>query len=524
MAYDIIIIGGGHNGLVAAAYLAKAGKSVLVLERREILGGAAATEEIHPGFKISAGAHDAGLFLPEILEELDLKKHGLEIIRSPVAVFAPQPNGSALTLWRDPAKNPEEIARFSASDAQKFLEFTGLVENMKEVLKSTFTVTPPDLNKKNIKELLPWLRSALKLRRLGQRDMMEFLRILPMSIKEFLDDWFENEALKGLLGSSGVTGSLQGPMAAGTAYTFLYNYCGRNNGGFRSSRFIRGGLGGLVRALANTAAEQGAEIRTSAEVKEILLTDGRATGVKLSDGAEIFAKIIVSNADPRSTCFNLLKPWNLQPEFVRKVRNIRFNGTTAKMNLALHGLPHFNGSPDDGSLLTGRIIICPGLEYLERAYDDTKYGRFSQKPYLDITIPSLLDNTLAPENQHVMSITMQYAPYRLRQGSWDEQRETLGAAILDTLSQYAPHVREQIIYQEVITPLDWERDYGLAEGSIYHGQMALDQLFFMRPAAGYGKYRTPIENLFLCGAGTHPGGGVTGAPGYNAAREVLKTL
>ena len=524
MAYDAIIIGGGHNGLVAAACLAKAGKKVLVLERRGILGGAAATEEIYPGFNISSGAHDAGLFLPEILEEFDLRNHGLEIIHSPVAVFAPQPDGTALTLWRELEKNREEIAKFSASDAEKFLEFAGFVENMKSVLQSTFKITPPDITKKSFKELLPWLQSGLKLKRLGKRDMMEFLRILPMSIREFLDDWFESEILKGVLATSGVIGSMQGPMAAGTAYTFLYHYAGKENGGFRSSRFIKGGLGKLSEALANAAKTLGAEIRTDAEVAGILLDDDRATGIKLSDGSELNASVVISNSDPQRTYFNLVKPWDLGPEFVRKVRNIRFRGTTAKMNLALSGLPHFVGSPDDGSLLTGHTIICPSPEYLERAYDDAKYGRFSQNPYLDIVIPSLLDPSLAPEGQHVMSISMQYAPYHLREGNWDEQREALGETILDTLSQYAPHLREQILYQEVITPLDWERDYGLTEGSIYHGQMALDQLLFMRPVAGYGKYRTPIENLYLCGSGTHPGGGVSGAPGYNAAREVLKDL
>ena len=520
--YDIIIIGGGHNGLVAAAYLAKAGKDVLVLEQRDMLGGAAASEEIHPGFHISSGAHDAGLFLPEILEELDLKSHGLEIIHSPVAVFAPQPDGNGLTLWRDLEKNRDEIARFSEADAEKFLEFAGLVENLSEVLKSTLTTIPPDLNKKGLKELLPWLKSGLKLKRLGKRDMMEFLRVLPMSISEFLDDWFDSDLLKGVLSTAGVAGTRLGPMGAGTTYNYLYQHAGRSNGGFRSSRFIRGGLGKLSDALAAFIRKSGGEVRCGAKVREITLSDDRASGIILEDGSIMAAKIILSNADPRRTFFDLLKPWQSGPEFVNKVRNIRFKGSTAKMNLALGGLPHFAGSPDDGSLLTGHIMICPSMEYLERAYDETKYGRFSKQPALDIVIPSLLDPALAPEGQHVMSITMQYAPYELRGENWDEQRETLGETILNTLSTCAPHIREHILYQEVITPLDWERDYGLTEGSIYHGQMALDQLLFMRPVSGYGKYRSPITNLYLCGAGTHPGGGVTGAPGYNAAKVVLK--
>lgn len=524
MTYDAIIIGGGHNGLVTAATLAQNGSKVLVLERRETLGGAAATEEIFPGFRINTGAHDAGLFLPEIVHKLDLKKHGLEMVESPVAVYAPQPDGKALILYRDIQKSRATVASFSKSDAEKLPEFIRFMDRMAGVLQGIRILTPPDITQKNVNELLPWIKSVLKLKRLGKTDMMEFLRILPLSIHEFLGEWFESDALKGALGASGVNGSMQGPRASGTTFVMLYHYLGRMNGGFRASRFVLGGMGKLSTALANAARQHGAEIRTGAEVEHIIISDDRATGVTLKDGTEIEAKAVISNADPRHTFFTLVGAPNLGPEFNRKVVNIRFRGSTAKMNLALNGLPKFRNTPNDHSNLSGHIIICPSLEYLERAYDDAKYGNFSQNPYLDIIIPTLLDSTLAPEGKHVMSITVQYAPYHLKNNSWDEQRAQLGEKILNTISEYAPGVKELILHQQVLTPLDWEREYGLFEGSIFHGQMALDQLLFMRPVPGWGRYSTPIEGLYLCGAGTHPGGGVTGAPGFNAAKEVLKYL
>jgi len=523
MSHDAIIIGAGHNGLVTAAYLAKAGRRVLVLERREALGGAAATEEIFPGFKFNTGAHNAGLFRQEIIDELNLQKHGLELIESPVAVFAPQPDGASLTLWRDQEKNIAEIAKLSKADAEKFPAFLRLVGKLTEVLQSILLLTPPSFDRLSfdVDKLLSWAGAGLKLKRSGKHEMMEFLRVLPMTVVEFLNEWFENEALKAVLGSVGVTGSMQGPQASGTAFMMLYHYLGAANGGFKSSRFVKGGIGQLSAALANAARQHGAEIRTGTEVAQIKLNDDKATGVVLKNGEEISARAIISNADPRRTFFDFAGAPNLGPTFVRRVRNIRYRGTTAKVNLALSALPRFKNAE---AHLTGHLIICPSLEYLERAYDDAKYGRYSQQPYLDIVIPTALDSSLAPAGKHVMSITMQYAPYRLREGNWEEQRENLGDHIIDTLAEYAPNIKDLILHRQVLTPLDWERDYGLTEGGEFHGQMGLDQMLFMRPVAGYGQYRTPIEHLYLCGAGTHPGGGVTGAPGYNAAREVLKDL
>ncbi len=523
--YDVIIIGGGHNGLVTAGFLAKAGQKVLVLERRDTLGGAAATEEIFPGFKVNTGAVDAGLLRAEVIAELNLRRHGLDLIESPVTVFAPQLDGPALWLWQDLRQTQAELSRLSEADAEKFPAFVRLMTMLTGVLDNIMTLTPPNLAEKNAGDLLPWLKVATDLKWLGSRDMMEFLRVLPMSVAEFLNDWFENELLKGVLGSVGITGSMQGPQAAGTAFMLLYHYLGAASTGFKASRFVRGGIGQLSAALSAAAQQHGAVIRTGAEVSQIRVKDGRAEGVTLADGEEISARLIVSNADPRRTFFGLIEPLELEPRFVRLVKNIRYRGCTAKVNLALSGLPNFVGQPEeDGPYLGGHILISPSLDYLERAYDDAKYGRYSERAYLDVVIPSVLDPSLATEGQHVMSVTMQYAPYHLHQSTWDQQREALGNNIVDTLAEYAPGLKELILHQQVITPLDWEQVYGLTEGSIFHGQMGLDQLLFMRPVADWGQYRTPIDNLYLCGAGTHPGGGVTGAPGYNAARQILKDL
>lgn len=520
--YDAIIVGGGHNGLVTAAFLAKARKRVLVLERRETLGGAAATEEIFTGFKFNTGAHDAGLFLPDIVEQLNLGQHGLRFIESPVAVFAPLPDGTSLTLWQDQKKSQEEISHFSKADATKFPQFCRHISRLTGILQGIRTLTPPQVKEIQLNELWPWLKSALQIRRLGKHDMMAFLRVLPMSVNQFLDEWFENEVLKGALGATGVTGSIQGPLASGTTFMMLYQYAAGSSGSFLGSRFIRGGIGQLSAALASAAEKYGAEIKENAEVARILVKEYTAIGATLTTGEEFFGDMIISNADPRRTFFDLVGAPNLGPEFNRKVKNIRFCGTTAKMNLALSGLPQFEGSSNDTKHLTGHIVVCPNLEYLERAYDDAKYGTFSRQPYLDIVIPSILDPSLAPEGSHIMSVNVRYTPYHLKDGNWEDQRDKLAATIIDTIAEYAPNFKDLILHQQLITPLDLERDYGLSEGSIFHGQMGLDQLLFMRPVPGWGRYRTPLKHLYLCGAGTHPGGGVTGAPGLNAAREVLK--
>ena len=524
--FDAIIIGAGHNGLATAALLAKAGFKTLVVEQREVLGGAAAAEEVFPGFKINTGADDAALLRDEIIQELNLVEHGLTFLESDTAVFAPQPDGSALALYRDAAKSASAIAPFSERDAQRYPDFAAEVEHMAGVLSGIMLLTPPDLMDRSLGDASAWGRFGLDLRRMGGKKMMEFMRVLPLPVSMYLDEWFESDALKGALAAPALLGNQLGPYGSGTTFMLLY----RHANGFLRRRAVAGGMGKLSAALAATAEGYGAEIRPGTAVERITLDDDRATGVLLASGTELKARIVVSNADPHRTLFDLVGPTSLEPRFMRPVRNIIYRGVTAKVNLALSDLPSFVGETEK-NILSGRIVIAPSVEYLERAYDAAKYGNFSPNPLLDITIPTLLDPSLAPESRHIMSITMQYAPYRVRdaggkvQGAgWENQREKLGDVVVQTLSQYAPDIKSLILDRQVLTPLDYELEYGLTEGSIYHGQMSLDQLLIMRPVSGWSRYDTPIDNLFLCGAGTHPGGGITGAPGYNAAREAIKAL
>ncbi|MCP5096352.1 MAG: NAD(P)/FAD-dependent oxidoreductase [Chloroflexi bacterium] len=519
--YDVIIIGAGHNGLVTAVYLSKAGRKVLVLEKRDIIGGAAATEEIFPGFKGNTGASDAGLFMPEIVSELKLAQHGLAFIENEPAVHALQAAGAPLTLWRDLDKSVAEIGRFSKQDAQKYPAFVDQVCRYAEILKAMMRKTPPTLPKYRLQELLPWAGVALKLRRLGGSEMMDFMRVLPMSISEYLDEWFETPLLKGALGLSGVMGTMQGPMAAGTALMLLYNAIGSSPGAVRASRFVRGGTGALSQALAAAAASYGVELRTSAGVRNILLADDKISGVRLENGEVINAEIVISSIPPRQTFFELIGSRELEIDFVQAVKHIKYQGSTARLNLALAQLPQFTGS-EDVAALGGHIVICPSLPYLEKAYDAAKYGRFSPNLCLDMVISTLSDPALAPDGNHLMSIDIRYTPYALRGTDWESEHPRLMQQIIDLLTGYIPHLEEIILHRQLITPADYEREYNLPEGHIFHGQMGLDQLMMMRPVGGYARYQTPIQNLYLCGAGAHPGGGVTGAPGYNAAQAVLR--
>lgn len=527
-SYDVVVIGGGHNGLVAAAYLARGGLSVLVLERRAVLGGAAATEEVFPGYRVNTGAGDAGMFLPEILEDLNLENHGLQFIESPIITLALQAEGRPLPLWRERKRAVEEIACFSEGDAARYAAFLKDVQGYTKVLGGIRTLTPPAVPNYHYRELLPWLRAGLDLKRMGDAEMMAFMRVLPMPIAEFLDEWFETPILKAALGITGVAGSMQGPRSAGTTFTFLYQALGAGEAGFRASRFVRGGMGKLSEALAKAAQMHGAEICTGVGAARLQVEGDRATGLTLGDGEQISAQKVVCSADPQRTFFDLVEPAKLEVRFVREVKNIKFRGSTARVTLALETLPEFRGlvqissAVDVIELLSGHIIVCPDLEALERAYDEAKYGRFSQKPCLDIVIPTISDASLAPAGKHLMSIDVRYAPYGLKDGTWETAGDALGNRVVELLETYAPGITRLISQRQVLTPLDYEKVFGLTEGSIFHGQMGLDQLIFMRPVPGYARYRTPIENLFLCGAGTHPGGGVTGAPGYNAAREILK--
>ena len=521
---DAIIIGAGHNGLVTGSLLAKAGFKILVLEQRDILGGAAATEEVFPGFKINTGADDAGLFHDEIIDELNLADHGLSFHENEVAVFAPQPDGSALTLWRDAAKSTAEINHFSPHDAERYPAFVAEINQHAQALRGMLLLTPPELMERTLSDAPAWGKFGLNLRRMGSKEMMEFMRVLPMPASDYLNEWFESDALKGMLAAPALLGNQLGVRGSGTNFMLLYQHAS----GFLRQRAVVGGMGQLSAALAAAAEQHGAEICLGTTVDHILVAHTQigadhATGVVLADGTEIEARVVISNADPRRTFLGLVGPTNLEPRFTHHVRNIIYRGVTAKINLALSSLPQFNGQTD-AAQLGGRIRISPSMAYLERAYDAAKYGNFSPNPILDMTIPTLLDPALAPEGQHILSITMQYAPYKLAEGDWISRREELGDTVLDTLSRYAPNLQSLVLERQILTPLDWEQMVGLTEGSIHHGQMSLDQLLIMRPVSGWSRYRTPIDNLFLCGAGTHPGGGVTGAPGYNAAREVTKAL
>jgi phytoene dehydrogenase-like protein len=523
-SYDVVVIGAGHNGLVASAYLARAGQRVLVLEQRQALGGAASTMEVFPGFRVNTGCVDAGLFLPEIVADLSLESHGLRWLESPAVVFAPQPDGKSLTLWRDPRRAILEIATFSKVDARRYPDFLQFITRLTDVLRRVLTVSPPSLPEVQVGELLSWLPIALKLKSLGRQEMMDALRVLPMSAADFLDEWFESDALKAALASSAAIGNFLGPRSPGTAFMLLYQALQAGQAGFRSSRFVQGGIGRLSEALAEAARLYGTEICLGVGVSRITLEDNRATGVILEGGEHIAAQTVVSNADPQRTFFGLVGASHLDVSFVRDVKNIRMQSSLARLNLALSGLPRFSGTSHAGpeGSLSGHILICPSLDYQERACDDAKYGHFSSHPMLDITLPTISDPGLAPPGMHLMSIDAYYAPFNLQDSGWVDKKEQLLTVVLQTLGGYSPDIQSLVTDAQVLTPLDFEREYGLTRGDIYHGQMGLDQLLMMRPVAGYGRYQTPVRNLFLCGAGAHPGGGVTGAPGYNAAREILK--
>ncbi len=523
-SYEAIIVGAGHNGLVTAAYLAKAGKKVLVLERRAIVGGIAVTEEIYPGFKFPTAAHLCGSFSRRIIEDLQLEKHGLETSPLTPLVFAPLPDGGSLLIPRAPAKRAEEIRRFSNTDAAKLASFTALTKRLLDALSLLLRAPMPDGAIAGGGDFASLLKVGWRLHRLGREHLPEFLRILPMSIADLVNEWFETESLKAVIATTGLLGGFVGPRAQGTSYVYLHHLLDEPDGPFRSPGLVRGGIGNLTQALARAATRYGAEISTDAEVQLITTRDGIATGVALANGDEISANLIISNVDVKRTFSRLVEPTYLDPHFLLQVRNIRARGTVAKIHLALDALPKFKSAAhhSSGENLAGVIHIGPTLDYLERAADDAKYGRFSKAPFLEITIPSVADPSLAPAGKHVMSVWMQYAPYQLREGNWNDQREQLGDVVANLIDDYAPGFRNSILHRQVLTPLDLENTFGLTQGHLYHAELALDQIFFMRPVPGWARYRTPIENLYLCGSASHPGGGVNGLPGLYAAKEILK--
>jgi phytoene dehydrogenase-like protein len=520
---DIVIIGGGHNGLVTAFYLAKAGFKPLILERRDQVGGAAITDEFHPGFHCSTLAHSAGPIRPDIVRDMQLEKQGVRFITPETCVTALSPDGRALVLYLDTNKSAQAIARFSEKDAEKYPEFEKSLGKISEVIAEVLATSPPDIDHPSGGDLWSMLKTGRALRNLGKRDMYRVLRWGPMAVADLVSEYFETELLRAVIAARGIFGTFLGPWSAGSSLQLLIRAAGDSHPA-GSALFAAGGMGALTQAMATAAQAAGAEIRTAAEVIEIRVKDGAATGVLLGTGEEISATAVISNADPKRTLLKLTDPVHLSPDFVQKLRHHRGNGTVAKVNLALSGLPDFTALKDgDAGALKGRIHIGPEIDYLEHAFDEAKYGNFSRQPYLEATIPSLTDPTLAPQGKHVMSIYVQYAPYKLK-GDWESQRKALGQTVVQTLAQYAPNLPEMIMTHEIITPQDLEDVYGLTGGQIFHGDLALDQFFTMRPLLDWARYRTPIESLYLCGSGTHPGAGLTGGSGANAAREILKQL
>jgi phytoene dehydrogenase-like protein len=534
--YDAIVIGGGHNGLVSAAYLARAGKEVLVLERRERVGGAAVSEQVFPGFTFSVFSYVVSLLRPEIIRDLDLARHGLHILPLESTV-TPMHNGDYLAQWGDHDQSRRELCRHSLRDAEAYEEYGQLMHHMAHAVKPIIGMVPPDPTSLSPRDLAGLLRLGKHMRGLGAKKFNALHKLMTMSSADFLDEWFETDALKATKAASGIIGTFLGPRSPGTAYVLLHHYMGELDGVFRAWGFAKGGTGSVSEAIASAARGFGAEIRTSAPVAHARVKNGRATGVVLENGDEIAARVVVSGLDPRRTFLQMLDPKDLPADLVSEIGRFKFRGSSGKVNLALAELPRFTCLAEGGggpplsaaagealrtAALRGAISISPSLDYVERAYDDAKYGEFSRRPYMDIVIPSMIDPGMAPPGKHVMSIFVQYAPYELRGGWTDAKREAFGDAVIDTVAQYAPNVKSAILHRQVITPADIERVTGLSEGNIFAGELSLHQLFFFRPASAWARYRTPVTGYYQCGAGTHPGGGIMGASGRLAALEILR--
>ncbi len=517
----LVIVGGGHNGLVAAYYLAKAGHKPVVLERRSVVGGCAVTGEIGPGYRCPTLAHSTGPLRSSVVRDLQLARR-VEFVAGDPRLVSLSGDGVPLRLFRDQARTVDAIRAISEPDAAQYPAFCSVFEKLGGFLAPLLEVTPPSIDDPAAGEVWDLLKTGRRFRALGSRDGYRVLRWLPMAVADLVAEFFASDLVRAAIAARGIFGVAAGPWSAGTGAVLLLNAAiDAAPGG--SSTTVRGGPGALTKAIADAAREAGAEIRVGADVTRILVDDGTAVGVALADGSEVKADAVISNADPKRTFLHLIDPVELEPGFLTRIRNYRCPGTVAKVNLALGALPTFRGTT--GADLHGRLQIGPSIDYLERAFDHSKYGEMPTEPYLEITVPSLVDPSLAPPGRHVMSIHVQFAPYRLASaGGWAAQRERLGDVVVKTLERYAPGLSSNIEHRQVITPLDLEQEFSLTGGHIYHGEPALDQLFTMRPVLGWAQYRTPLRGLYLCGAGTHPGGGITGAPGQNASREILKSL
>ena len=508
--YDAIVIGAGHNGLVTAEALARAGRRTLVLEAHDAPGGCAATEELWPGHFVDTGAHSLTALDPRVTPG------GLELVTPDPLVVALQPDGPSLAVSADPVRTASSIAHFSGRDAAAWPRFVEAMERAAKVLEVLYRTPPPRVVGGDRADLWELARLALRLGRVGRADVVELMRLVPMTVQELLEEWFESDLLLGALAARGCHGIAQGPMAAGTAFVMIHGLIG-GAGNPRATRWVRGGIGRLGTVLESAAREAGAEVRTGTRVERILVEDGRAIGVALASGEEIRASAVASSADPRHTLLDLVDPVHLDPDVRRQVRNIRFRGVCSKVHLALDGLPE---APQDS--FPPALCVAPGIRYLERAWDDAKHGAPSRHPALDVVIPTLLDPSLAPDGRHIASVLVQYTPYHRGEGEWDHgSREALIDSVVDTLDACLPGLAGRVVERHAYTPVDLETRFGLTEGNIHHGEMTLDQVLIGRPIAGFSRYAMPIAGLWTCGAGAHPGGGLTGSPGMNASEAIL---
>lgn len=518
--HDVIIIGGGHNGLVAAGYCARAGLKTVVLERRAVVGGASVTEEIHPGYLCSALAHSAGPLSPQVIKDFELDRFGLELLAPKIRLLALSPEQKHISIYDDVDRTSSELQKVSAKDAAAYPAFAKSFSRIGRMLAPLVAMTPPSIDEPSKSDLWTLGKLGLSFRGLGKKDEFRLLRWGPMAVADLAAEWFETELLRAAVAARGIYGAFAGPWSAGTSLGLLWQSA-FDESAIASASFVKGGMGGLTKALADSATNSGAEIRLNHEVAKLEFSDDKTARVLLKNGEELQAKAVVSNADPHATFLRLVDPIDLSPNFRMKIGNYRATGAVAKLNLALSSLPVFDGV-DDVEKLQGRIHIGPDIDSLERAFDSAKYGEYSKEPYLDITIPSLLDSSLTQNGNHVMSIHVQFAPYALKEGDWNSRQEEFADVVINQLSRYAPNIRKEIVAGQVLTPLDLEQTYGLSGGHIHHGELALDQFFTFRPLLGWARYRSPLKRLYMCGAGTHPGGGVTGVNGANAAREVIK--
>ena len=525
--YDVIIVGAGHNGLVTAGYLARAGLKTLVLESRYIVGGACVTEEIFPGYKVSTTSYLCSLLHEKIIHDLELPKFGYHVFPKNPAFFSPFPDGRYLILWSDTEKTCEEMRKFSARDAESYVRYEDFIDRLARFVEPLLLETAPDIAGRGLDDWSKLARLGRRVMKMPAEELVGHLRILTQSVKDFLDPWFESEQVKVAIATDGIIGTNGGPRTPGTAYVLFHHSMGGVGGKRGLWGFVRGGMGGVTQALAASAQSRGVEIRVNAPVTKILIKDQRATGVVLASGEEISCRVVISGVDPKKTFLKMVGGEHLENEFAAAIRAIKMEGCSMKINLALDGLPNFRCIP--GSALAPHhkttFHICPTLDYIERAYDASKYGRPSERPVLEMTLPTTYDDSLAPPGRHLMNIFLQYTPYSLSKDvapNWHALKERYADRVMDMIEEYAPGFKSLVLHRHVVTPLDLEEEYGMTGGNIFHGEMSVDQLFFLRPVPSWAKYHTPIRGLFLCGSGTHPGGGVMGAPGHNAAREVLK--